>query len=360
MLGCVDPRIDPLPEIEWEGEHLRAGGDLADACGGNLPYMDSLVGELQRRLWTPGRGVVEYYYFADGDLPARGHCEHAESPAVVGCTNENQQVLSREIPMEHELVHAVHAEVGLSHPFLEEGLAEYFGDDAARPGRGEPTGLPAQAMGSVEAGLLPLGWYALAGHFVSFLDRDLGTLELLARIDAVDVEASAAEVQAVLGVGIEGGFAAIERRYEAAPRCPQASYRNAEPVCEVAGPLFESCSAEWDAAPDIEINVECSGLDVLGPRDGEIWAYRTFEVSNAGSYRILSTAGSRAVADGLVIKRCVGGCEATPIVVSTWAEDDFLVPDEVVLEAGRYLVRITRPQEDPARVRIKFAGAGCE
>jgi len=132
--------------------------------------MDALVGELQLRLGTPGTGVVEYYYFSEGEGDAlTEHCGEGDPHSRVGCTNDLQRVFSIEIPMEHELVHGVHAEVGFSHRFLEEGLAEYLGDDASRPGRGEPTGTLAEALAAATPENLPLGDYARAGHFVAFL-----------------------------------------------------------------------------------------------------------------------------------------------------------------------------------------------
>lgn len=356
--ACGDPQRIPLPEIEWEGEHLRAGGDLDDVCGGNLPYMDALVGELQERLGTPGEGVVDYYYFVDGDLPLGGHCR-SDNDAPVACTNEHQEVFSREMPMEHELVHAVHAEIGFSHRFLEEGLAEFLGDDGLGPGRGEPQGTPSEAIMAVHDEDLPFGYYAIVGHFVSFLDDELGPAETIERIDAIDFDASVAEVEAGLGMGIDGGFAALEDAYQARPKCPQAAYRDAGLMCNVALPLFDHCSPDEDTI--VEVGVDCTADDVLGPRQDEIWTYRTLDIVNGGKYTITAQGGADYLADGIEIKRCEGGCDSPPIAVEVFDEDEiFASPVYVDLESGRYLVRITRPVDDSATVRIRFGGDGCQ
>jgi hypothetical protein len=363
LLGaaCSDPQGVSLPEIEWEGEHLRAGGDLDEACGGNLPYMDALVGELQQRLGTPGDGLVDYYYFTTDvdETPLGDYCESGDSVGLLACTNEDQEVFSRAIPHEHELVHAVHAEVGFSHTFLEEGLAEFLGDDGHMAGRGAPMGTVSEAIASVERGRLPLGYYALAGHFVSFLDDELAPSGSIERIDDIDFEASAHDVEAALGLGVDGGFAALEDEYQATSKCAQAAYRDAEPMCNVAAPLFEQCTPSWDPSADVYVNVDCSDSDVLGPRQDEIWTYRTFEILNAGTYHVLATA-STELANGIVLKRCGGGCQSAPITIPTLAEEDFLVQEDVELEPGRYLVRFTRPVDEPATIRIRFAGDACE
>ncbi|MBK8238797.1 MAG: hypothetical protein IPK74_24995 [Deltaproteobacteria bacterium] len=349
-----------MPDIEWEGEHLRAGGDLEGVCEGNLSYMDALVGELQQRLGTPGVGLVDFYYLANGEDELSGHCRADDSHLLVGCTNSRQEVFSVQIPMEHELVHGVHAEVGFSHRFLEEGLAEYLGDDGVLPGRGQPMGTVAEALAAATAHGLPLGDYARAGHFVAFLDNELGTNAAMERIDALGFGDSVEKVEVELGRGVEGGFPALDAAYAAEPACAQSSYRNAEPMCNVATPLFEQCTSSWDASADVEIDVDCADAAVLGPRDDEIWTYRTLEVPRAGTYTLLATAQADQVAGGLVLKRCAGGCEAAPIAFSIQRDGDFLLPDDVDLEPGRYLVRLARPVDEPATIRLRFAGDACE
>lgn len=363
--ACEDVHEEPLPAIAWEGEHLRAGGDLDSVCGGNLVYMDALIGALQQQLATPGNGLVDYYYYGadSGELPLSGRCKSGESEGLVACTNENQEVFSRVIPQEHELVHAVHAEVGFSHPFLEEGLAEFLGDDARGPGRGEPEGNPAEAIESSSDGSLPLGYYALAGHFVAFLDTEMGTSAAMDLIDTVDFGASAEEVEAALGADFAGGFSELQAEYAATPTCAQAAYRNAEAMCGVAVPLFDHCLPDEDISVDVD--VVCEGDDVLGPRDGEIWTYRTLDIENAGTYYVLAVAGTKAQADGIELKRCEGGCGSPPILVDIYDDvveepvDEVPFPVEVELEAGRYLVRITRPVDEAATVQIEFGGSGC-
>ncbi len=64
-------------------------------------------------------------------------------------------------------------------------------------------------------------------------------------------------------------------------------------------------------------------------------------------------------AGGVVIKRCGGRCDSPLIETPTWGEDDFLVQEDLDLEPGRYLVRLTRPVDDPATISIRFAGDAC-
>lgn len=346
--------------IEWEGEHLRAGGDLDGVCQGNFSYMDMLVGELQRRLGTPGARLVDYYYFAGDEEEVRSHCGDGDSHFLVGCTSSDQEVFSLEIPMEHELVHAVHAEVGFSHRSLEEGLAEYLGDDGDLPGRTEAMGALSEGIAAATPRGLPLGYYPLAGHFVSFLDGEIGTSAAMKRIDALGFGDSVDDVELELGMALAGGFPVLEQEYEAVPTCAQVSYRDAEPMCNVAAPLFEQCTPNWDMSADIYVDVDCSNPDVLGPREDEIWTYRTFEILNAGTYSVLATSGSAEFAEGIVLKRCAGGCDSAPIGFSTQGEGDFLVPEHVGLGPGRYLVRFTRPVDEPATIRFRFAGDACE
>ena len=363
--GCADPRGVDRPKIEWQGAHLRAGGDLADLCQGSLPYMDAMVGQLQDRLATPGEGIVDYYHFGPdaGPAPLADFCRAGESEALLACANEDQEVFSRATPQEHELVHAVHAEAGFSHPFIEEGLAEYLGDDARNSVRGEPKGTLADAIASADTGSLPLGSYPLAGHFVSYLDQQLGD-GFSERIDAVGFEDSTDAVEAALGVGFDGGFPGLAKQYEGQAACAQPAYRDASLMCNVAAPLFETCGPEQDAM--VEVNVDCSEGDVLGPRDGEIWTYRTMDIAAPGTYYILAQAETAAMANGLEIKRCSGGCDAPPILVDIYDSiveepvDEVPFPVDVELEAGLYLLRVSRPTSDSATVYIEFGGAGCD
>jgi hypothetical protein len=136
-------------------------------------------------------------------------------------------------------------------------------------------------------------------------------------------------------------------------------------MCDVAPPLFDGC-AEGDGETALaEVHVECSAGDVLGPRDGEIWTYRTIDVTTPGSYYMLAVGGETAFDDGIEIKRCSGGCDAPPVLLDVYDDlveepiDDVPFPIEVELAQGRYLVRITRPEGEATTVRFELEGPGC-
>jgi hypothetical protein len=132
------------------------------------------------------------------------------------------------------------------------------------------------------------------------------------------------EVEAALGADFAGGFSELQAEYAATPTCAQAAYRNTEAMCGVAVPLFDHCLPGEDISVDVD--VVCEGDDVLGPRDGEIWTYRTLDIENAGTYYVLAVAGMKAQADGIELERCEGGCGSPPILVDI---DDAVVEEPV-------------------------------
>src|SRR5690606_29440330 len=99
-----------------------------EICGGTLQYMDDYTGALKSLFYAPPESMIDYYWLRN---PLTSYEFNYCSQNSRGCARQST-VLSKIIPYEHELVHAVRgADSIVAHPLLEEGAAVFWGDDSS-------------------------------------------------------------------------------------------------------------------------------------------------------------------------------------------------------------------------------------
>lgn len=114
--------------------------------------------------------------------------------------------------------------------------------------------------------------------------------------------------------------------------------------------------------------MNCSSPDVVGPRQGEMWTTRTFDVTEpidlvfvgavSSEFEDEEDANRLAPDEDRVyarITKCGGGC-------SNWRYDGLLgdgrsLSEPTELEPGRYLVRFVRPFDQPGYAALTLSSS---
>ena len=276
LLLSVACEATPRPPLLWAGDHLRFGSDLAldDVSDANLEYADRYTGHLKQILGAPDSLVVDFYWLP-GEHERDAFCERD----IVACTH-GLAVYSSLVVDEHELVHAVGSHHGNAFIPIEEGLAEYLGDDAERD-RPEISGTPKEVMEEYAgAEAIPYSSYPLMGHFVSHVVGAHGLDALMAYARPSDKYESYRSTEEhwerALGLPLDEVF----DDYEGYPVCPSHLYRSDAFDCSNQEPMELP-----DGAP-LEIPIGLDHPEMLGPRYGEIWRTITVDLPITGHYRV--------------------------------------------------------------------------
>lgn len=333
------------PPIVWEGQWLRYGRspDVAPQCAGVAPYMDRYVGALVDIFAISREVKVDFYYVDDESTP----CDS------LGCVR-GHSAFSLVAVQEHELVHAVRSFEGFSHHLLEEGAAELWGDDSrAYPFRLETGGDLVGAAESVtpfDEGL-PSQHYGLAGRFHALLMEDetpeIATMLLQSTSRTSTTEELDDALFSSTGQSLSGWGQALANY----PTCTQGRYRNPAAACEAAQ-MVDRCEAGEVA--DIVEWVGCEDEDTLGPRDGEVWKYVTFEVTRPGAYSLFIAHDTQMNGGSVRLEQCEGGCESLV--------EDYPVPTAITPSrpfdavAGDYLLRLSLPQGSSGEFALRIGG----
>lgn len=339
--GCSEPAARELPPISWEGEHLRLATDVeTPICAGTAPYMDRLLGALGEQLGAapPGWPV---YYLLEGDL---GDYDTPCEPGAYGCADE-EAAYSPIAPLDHELVHLARSAIDFSYPFIEEGAAEYWGDDADIRGPLQGDVLELAAHGNE----IQFPFYPKAGHFVAYLVDAYGEdsfLELSRRTSyESSLEAFDRALEDVYGEGLEELAQDYEANY---PACPQRQYRAAFGECAVtpARPICES-----DGSLVVRRRFSCGDEDVLGPRFGRQWTTIPIEVPSSGIGFMFKATPAEGV--GLMVRQCGGACPV-PWVGPVESSEVLRLP---LFDEGLYVIKIEWPEGQELEVDLRVFGA---
>lgn len=341
--GVEDAPAAEPPPIVWEGEWLSFGrsDQVEPQCGGVAPYMDRYVGELIDIFGVDPDIAVAFYYVDDASTP----CDS------IACVKEHA-VFSRDPIQEHELVHAVRSFEGFSHLLLEEGAAEYWGDDSkAFPFRQQTGGSIVGAAETASEGFATEA-YGVAGRFHAFVVReaklDATNALLRSTTEHMGTQALDEQLERVTGLGLQEWEAA----FEGYPVCDHAEFRDASAACRSV-PLVPRCVDGMVAS--IEVHVGCDDELALGPRDGEIWTYRAIDIPESGTY-VLSILPDLEMKGGSVeLKQCAGGCGS--VVESRDVPQSATPGREFDAEAGTYLIRFTLPVGESGDFSVRVAGA---
>ncbi|MCX4243612.1 hypothetical protein [Paraliomyxa miuraensis] len=350
-LGCeADDPGREIPPITWSGAQLDYAPQPGayELCEGTLPYMDRYVALAADAMGVEVDRPLVYVHGLeeDGSPCPRG---------ALGCSFRDA-VYAEVAPQEHEMIHGVRGFAGFSQLFFEEGTAEVFGDDARLPMRVMSNGDLMEGIESAsDATRLSTRWYPRAGHFVAHLQERYGPEVTHALLRETDWDSRVERIIEVIEDETGVGWEEIVEEYETVRECAQWRYRYPLHGCEEPTALRSRC----DGGEKVWITerIACDEPGTVGPRDGEMWKTIAVEVPEDGEYRFFSLLSDGAVGSEMTIEECTMGCDKIVAEVAMGLE----IPTPVVfLRKGRYALRLTRPEGEPAEVSVKIAGAGCE
>jgi hypothetical protein len=202
LLGC-DHEAEPVPEselppLDFHGERVRVGSDVADqVCEGTLARLDREVELIESRLDLPVRPaplhmyvLSEYAYESVCPLQSGG-C----APRVGGEPSAAVRQFNFDRSIAHELVHARLSPLR-SVPLFQEGLAEAASvPTCPRPVPSVRVSTLLGPFGSVEFSAID-GSYYVAGELVAWLLGEFGPDATLNFMHSVGKGSSPAIVQA--------------------------------------------------------------------------------------------------------------------------------------------------------------------
>ncbi len=345
-----------LPTPQQRGAHVQIAADPGRSlCGDALAHMDRFVERVADELGRPpptGHDRITYYLLRAGDFSERTICVTERSGCAVG-----GDVFVTSGPVDHELVHALTWEDGVSAVFFLEGLAHAneglrvdaeFADDAIA--------LDVSIEGAIGArtgGWLPGDHYPLAGAFTAFLlDRFGGPayLRVYRRLQFADgPELVSRALHAELGVTL----AELAAEFDATRRdCPPRAFKR----------KWIECSAPelaWDGERLTEFRtLACDQPDVVGPHEsGTLVVHHTLVVQADATYTISAvgdaTRQDGGVANGVDLVRC-GGCEDFASAQVFAGED----AATLALTAGTYALRLRGPASAATGVGVRIERVG--
>ena len=343
-----EEEVLPTPPIVWEGEWLRYGRSpsLAPQCAGVAPYMNDLIGALTAEFQIHREVTVDYYYVDAEDNPC----------GALGCAKDTA-VYSRATLLEHEVVHGVRAHVDFSHLLLEEGAAEYWGDDSREfPFRTMTAGDVVETAGRTSHDGLESEAYGIAGRFYAFLEERTEPsvlLQLLASTvpEQFGPDTLSTELLRITGRDLDAWNAEFQAEY---PVCDQFEFRDPTPVCDSVRQV-ERCDG-GDFVP-FTTRVACDDEETLGPRDGEIWKYLAVELPEDGRYGVFVSTQPEIDGASIRIEECRGGCGST---TTSFDVPTGITPATALdAPAGRYLLRLAVPEGTEAEFEVLISGGSC-
>jgi len=341
-LGPVDTTPEPVELTEF-GAHVAMGiADGVSVCGRSSEYADQFVAlYLESSADGPLSADIEYYVLTPEEVGSLQLC----GPDSSACALDGVVYASSPVVL-HELVHAARrlqpdARRGLG--VLEEGIAqlhftyEFSWDETFRPSR-----LPDFLDGE-----RPSQLYDPAAQLLDIVARetDFATAEALvdASADAQDAESLAAIVEDVVGLDL----ATLDELYAETPRCSPTERSRMLVACAGEALPWQSGAG----APYVEVAARplaCRDGDVFGPFDGRLWLEHAIEIQSDGAYEL-----SVDVAPGqrLQLVSCDHGCEGGVDV--DW--DDAARTQDIDMDAGRYVLRLSRALEDSNAVGVRLS-----
>jgi hypothetical protein len=334
----------------WDGEHVQVRSDasLDRYCGRTLESVDDLVGEAKRVHEAPDDLVVTSYVLARPLSEYGEVCPKGELP-VAGCARETT-AYSRLIRHDHELVHAVRDSVGLSPRFFEEGAATFWGGANGKPTVDWELVPIRDAMAAARERFLYPQENVAAAHFTGFLMHSFGVEAHAAFLREVNWNASSNEVEAgfvnVFGVSLDAAIDAYERDW---PFCSLESMRLLSDCTGEAIPM--PCTHTEVVFPlDHEIEMACDDPFVVGPERGWLWRDIIFEVDTPEQRTLSVYVDDFHEADRtkVTLKRCDTDCAlAEPFEIGPNG-----LPQADVNGPGRYVLRVMRPEQNPATIQF--------
>ena len=350
LLGCN------LPEAQQQGAHVRLAADPGLAlCGDGLGHMDRFIGLLADDLGRgppTGEDRITYYLLRDGDFAARTICVGDRGGCAVG-----GEVFMTYGPEDHELMHALTWEDGVSAAFLLEGLAHAYEGlrvDAEEADQAiEIADAIEDAIAAREDGWLPGEYYPLAGAFTAFLLERYGGPAYLRVYRRLQFADGPGLVSRALELELGASLGELAEEFEATRRgCPPLAFKRK--LIECAAPELA-----WDGERlAVFRTLACDDVDVVGPfSSGALVVHHTLVVPAEATYVITAVGdadgAAGGVANGVDLVRC-GGCEGFAGARVLAGED----AARVALTAGTYALRLRGPAEAATGVGVRIERAG--
>lgn len=339
MVAALAACQPELPPISWEGKMISfAANDPEAVCGGTLEWMDARAIAMKGVFGEGTYDALEYYWVPDlwWEQP------WCREPAA-GCADEDR-VYSEYVPHEHELAHALRRD-GLPAVF-EEGLASVFGDMGWAREAAPRERLAEMLETSSIAGHAD---YSRAGHFVAFLIETYGLdplgrlAELGARRDSYSKVSE--DFEEAFGVSLDQAL--ID--YADFPECDPVAWMSKDIACALpAIPLAPS----FDADAELLLDIDCGASDVQGPISNFMFTETTLDIHQqiAGLPLWLELKGDIGPETSALLFSC-GGCSDSTVI---WLTDGRPV-EQLFLPAGRYVLRMFRPVDDPGQLGISLS-----
>jgi len=136
--------------------------------------------------------------------------------------------------------------------------------------------------------------------------------------------------------------------------------------CEQDGPDIDASLGTLILQATDSGEMDCSSPDVVGPRRGEMWTTRTFDVTEQLDLVFVGAVSSadeneeeanrEQPDENLVyarITKCGGGCSNSRY--DGLLGDGHTLAEPVGLEPGRYLVRFVRPYDQPGYAALTLS-----
>jgi hypothetical protein len=344
-----DSGLHDLPRTSWRGDFIEFGTDVdSSICPQTLTSLDEYMGGVDEHIRSGASLPIRYFHLSK-DLTDYGFGCPPGSHGCIGHDDGSVVVGSKQLSLEHELVHASSATNG--HRVLEEGLATFLGTDLDWWGIAEPLDIRG-AFESIEGttSFLPAELYPVAGHFVSYLVEEHGLPAVVALVEASESGMTLDELdeRSIEHVGRDLRSAIDD--YEASgPGCEVAQYSPTWFQCELTPPSIPifSCTAS-DQPVLVDVELACAN-GASGVQDGMIWRDVLIDVPSGVATLVRLYEGHPVE---LVVRSCGHGCSTPFTRLVSQTADQHTIDQPFELREGLNLVRILKPVETEGRVRF--------
>lgn len=332
--ACTEPESFAFPStrVVYDSELLRIhAAPGLEPCAGTGSSMDRTLEFFARESGLPVlEEPLDLYWLPDEEVQAVCQTEMD----IGGCFLSTSESVTKDLPEEHELIHAYLQRVGggtSRYAFFDEGLALVYGSDSMQ--LAPTTDLQDAILFSRG---LPLHHYARAGHFVAFLVDEFGPEQTVGFVlDTYDVTPNslASDFARHFGPSLSSVISSYET---GTTSCTSAGWqRRAD--CEDLEPTPWSSEFSWTA----EVGAGCSAIGSIGSFDGPIRERFGLQIDEAGVFDVRPERSSDARRPTVDLLRC-GSCE-DEFSFAHDLDDGWLVG--LPLEPGFYIVTSTFESE---------------
>ena len=347
-----DPRTEPF-EIQWEGEEIRfaAAEDAGEVCGGTRAFLDRSVAVLEE---VAGE-VPRFSFFVVPSDDVDSLCRRED---VGGCA-AREVAYAVDAALVHEVVHVVrHLSEGFPSPgvaVFEEGLADLYSAHSNVNPPAKPPDIAAFFDRDVDDAGGPYG-RTIASYYLSSLATAYGDEAVWDFVTATGELRDGALLRDVFERHFPESFDAFNQRFSEEPMCSGAARSRKLVECGTDGPDVRPEFGDIILSATETGFIDCADEGVVGPRAGEMWTTKTFDVlEDTVVYLSVSFTDDpweeaedgenpdASVDDYVEIMPCGAGCTA----IDGRLPEGFASPGRVELAPGRYVVRFGRPVDDP-------------